>query len=92
MKNSKVFLVCLILTIGSLMVGCQTTPPYQPICGPDARPVLEPLTTDEQWAIMGIDPALLGKIADNQTRLKNHILHWEDLARAHNEVYNAACE
>lgn len=91
MNNSRVFLICLILISGSFLPGCTTTPVYQPLCGPD-RPVLAPLTEEEQWAIMGIDPDLLYKIAENQATLKNHILHWEELADAHNEVYDAACE
>ena len=84
----KVLTILTILTIGS---GCESTPPYAPNCSPEG-PSLEPISLEEQWDIMGISPDLLGKIASNDLKLKNHIKLLEELAAAHNEQYGVKCD
>ena len=59
----------------------------EPLCLP-ARPVLYPLTVEEQRD-MSIDT--LEKVAINDARLKSHIRTIEQITEAHNKQFKASC-
>ena len=82
-KSLKVLTILPILMIGS---GCSALV-AEPLCLP-ARPVLYPLTVEEQRD-MSIDT--LEKVAINDARLKSHIRTIEQITEAHNKQFKASC-
>lgn len=76
----------LVLTIGSLLVGCASHP-ASPLCLP-SRPVLEPISMGEQ---SDIKPSTLIKIATNEAKLKSHVRSIERITEEHNKQFESKC-
>lgn len=64
--------------------GCSTIPVEPPICAP-LRPTLESIEVAEQRAILAIDPELLRRLAENDAKLKSHIVVLERMIFSHDE-------
>ena len=82
MKRILTILAILMMT-GS---GCSALV-AEPLCLP-ARPVLYPITAEEQREIP-FDT--LEKVAINDVRLKTHIKTIEEITEAHNKQFKASC-
>jgi len=82
LRTSKVWTISAILIITS---GCCTIPVEPPICLPD-RPVLEPITREEQLLIKNIDEDLLRRIGSNDAALKGYIKEVEGYVQAHDAI------
>lgn len=78
LKNLKVFIILISLTIGS---GCVTTPPEPPLCLPE-RPVLVEVTIDEQRSI---STSTLAKLGHNDNALKEYARLLETRISVHDE-------
>lgn len=78
-------IISLILTIG--ISGCAGHRLIEPMCVP-ARPILQPVSVEEQAEI---PPLVLIKVAQNQYKLQQHIITIEEIARIHNEQFEASC-
>lgn len=76
-----------VMTIGSILVGCCGQPVQEPLCLP-ARPVLEPVTVAEQ---MEIPPQTVAKLSRNEGKLKSHVRTIERITEEHNKQFDARC-
>ena len=86
--NLRVLITLTILTITS---GCATTEQFiEPLCYSE-RPILEPITVDEQLSIRAISADLLRRISVNDLKLKGRIALMEAMTDAHNEQFEAEC-
>ena len=77
----------LAVTIGStILLGCASHP-AEPLCLP-ARPVLEPVTVEEQ---LEIPPLTVAKLSRNEGKLKSHVRAIERITEEHNKQFDATC-
>lgn len=79
----SLLIVALIL---QMLSGCASQPVAEPpICVPVRDFFLEEISVEEQRSIFAIDPDILRRLAENDLRLKSHVVVLERTIEAHDE-------